>query len=70
MFGICLVAQTLRCVGFYIVSNPWYFLPVELLNGPAYGLFQTNMVAYANYIAPPEVQATLQAIVKSCFTVG
>ncbi|KAK8387680.1 hypothetical protein O3P69_018289 [Scylla paramamosain] len=60
----------LRCTLYYTVSNPWYFLPIELLNGVSFSLFQSVMGAYASHIAPPEAQATIQSLVRASFSIG
>ncbi|KAK4323144.1 hypothetical protein Pmani_006144 [Petrolisthes manimaculis] len=70
VLGSALVASSLRCCLYYTVSNPWLFLPIELLNGISYGLFHTAMTTYASRIAPPGSQATLQSIVRAGFSAG
>ncbi|KAK3857331.1 hypothetical protein Pcinc_036420 [Petrolisthes cinctipes] len=70
VLGFALVASSVRCCLYYTVSNPWFFLPIELLNGISYGLFHTAMASYASRIAPPGSQATLQSIVRAVFSAG
>lgn len=70
VMAIALASLALRCSLYYLVVNPWWFLPIELLNGLSYGLFHTVMASYASHIAPPGAQATLQAIVRACFSSG
>lgn len=65
-----LVSLGLRCCLYYTVTNPWYFLPIELLNGLSYSLFQATTASYASHIAPPGAQATLQSIVRATFCTG
>lgn len=65
-----LVSTGLRCCLYYTVTNPWWFLPIELLNGPSYSLFHTVMASYASHIAPPGAQATLQSVVRATFSTG
>ncbi|XP_045109294.1 major facilitator superfamily domain-containing protein 6-A-like [Portunus trituberculatus] len=57
----------LRYVLYYAISNPWVFLPVELLNGFTFGIFYATMTSYASQVAPPGMQATLQGIVGASF---
>ena len=64
------VSTGLRCCLYYTVSNPWYFLPIELLNGLSYSVFHSVMGAYASHIAPPGAQATVQSIFRSTFYTG
>ncbi|XP_037795293.1 major facilitator superfamily domain-containing protein 6-like [Penaeus monodon] len=70
VMAIAIGSLALRCSLYYLVVNPWWFLPIELLNGLSYGLFHTVMASYASHIAPPGAQATLQAIVRACFSSG
>ncbi|XP_063865882.1 major facilitator superfamily domain-containing protein 6-like [Scylla paramamosain] len=60
----------LKCSLYYTVSNPWYFLPIELLNGLSYSLFHSVMGAYASHIAPAGAQATVQSLVRAAFSIG
>lgn len=61
---------SLRLLLYSLVVNPWYFLPIELLNGLSHGIFYPNMISYASSIAPKGAQATVQGIVKSVFILG
>ncbi|KAG0723938.1 Major facilitator superfamily domain-containing protein 6 [Chionoecetes opilio] len=65
-----LVSLGVRCCLYYTVSNPWYFLPIELLNGLSYSLFHSAMASYASFIAPQGAQATLQSVVRATFVGG
>ncbi|CAL4060432.1 unnamed protein product [Meganyctiphanes norvegica] len=70
VFGIVLISLTLRCFLYSIVSNPWLFLPIEILNGPSFGLLLAVMGSYASVKAPPGAEATLQAILRGSFWLG
>ncbi|KAK7070883.1 hypothetical protein SK128_003090 [Halocaridina rubra] len=70
VFALSLAALAVRCCLYYAVTNPWWFLPIELLNGVSYGLFHTCMASFASHIAPEGAQATLQAIVRASLTIG
>ncbi|XP_068202040.1 major facilitator superfamily domain-containing protein 6-like [Palaemon carinicauda] len=70
VLSLSLASMALRCCLYYFVSNPWWFLPIELLNGPSYGLFYAVMASYASHVAPPGAQATLQAIARAGFSMG
>ncbi|XP_071519620.1 major facilitator superfamily domain-containing protein 6 [Panulirus ornatus] len=57
----------LRYIIYYTVTNPWVFLPVELLNGFTFGIFYATMTSYASYVAPSGTEATMQGIVGAAF---
>ena len=59
-----LLSLGLRCFLYYTVTNPWYFLPIELLNGPSYSIFYSVMASYTSHLAPSGAQSTLQSIVR------
>ncbi|XP_063865888.1 major facilitator superfamily domain-containing protein 6-B-like [Scylla paramamosain] len=67
---VSVLSTGLRCSLYYTVSNPWCFLPIELLNGLSYSVFHSVMGAYASHIAPPGAQATVQSVFRSTFYVG
>lgn len=69
-FSGVLVIFTVRLFLYSCVTNPWYFLPINLLHGPSFGLLYPNMITYANALAPKGAQATIQGIVKSTFICG
>ncbi|CAL4108286.1 unnamed protein product, partial [Meganyctiphanes norvegica] len=56
-----------RYMLYYIVSNPWYFLPLELLNGFTFGIFYATMTSYASEVAPPGTEATMQGFAGAAF---
>lgn len=43
-----------------LLKNPWYVLPIELLNGVTFGVFYATMASYASIVAPPGTEATMQ----------
>ncbi|KAF6209443.1 hypothetical protein GE061_015190 [Apolygus lucorum] len=57
----------LRFCLFYFIPNPWWLLPIEVLNGITYAIFNVTSATYANKIAPPGTQATVQGIVAGSF---
>ncbi|KAK7076666.1 hypothetical protein SK128_027153 [Halocaridina rubra] len=57
----------LRYILYYCVSNPWAFLPIELLNGFTFGIFYATMTSYASHVAPKGTEATMQGIVGAAF---
>ena len=56
-----------RFILYYSVTNPWCFLPIELLNGLTFGIFYATMTSYAHIVAPPGTEATMQGIVGASF---
>ncbi|CAG9859600.1 unnamed protein product [Phyllotreta striolata] len=50
-----------------VIKDPWYFLPVELLNGISFGLFFACMASYASIIAPVGTEATMQGLIGAVF---
>lgn len=56
-----------------LLTNPWYVLPVELLNGVTFGVFYATMASYASIVAPPGTEATMQVSEREkniCFDEG
>ncbi|XP_055373690.1 major facilitator superfamily domain-containing protein 6-like [Condylostylus longicornis] len=60
---LVLAAFAIRMFYYSLMTNPWWVLPVEVLNGITYGLFSATMSSYANIIALPGTEATLQGLV-------
>nr|XP_053638026.1 major facilitator superfamily domain-containing protein 6-like isoform X1 [Cherax quadricarinatus] len=57
----------IRYILYYTVTNPWVFLPIELLNGFTFGIFYATMTSYASHVAPSGTEATMQGIVGAAF---
>lgn len=49
-----------RFILYSMLQNPWYILPIELLNGVTFGLFYATMASYASIVSPPGTEATMQ----------
>lgn len=49
-----------RFILYSMLQNPWYILPIELLNGVTFGIFYATMASYASIVAPPGTEATMQ----------
>ncbi|XP_054258940.1 major facilitator superfamily domain-containing protein 6-A isoform X4 [Macrosteles quadrilineatus] len=60
--SLCFLFYMLRLGLLSLISNPWWVLGVELLQGPSYALGYTTVVAYASNISPPGASATMQGI--------
>ncbi|KAK4300980.1 hypothetical protein Pmani_026852 [Petrolisthes manimaculis] len=69
-FALALVGFSARVLLYSFVTNPWWFIPIDLLHGLSFGVFYPNMISYASLVAPKGAQATVQGIVKSLFVVG
>jgi hypothetical protein len=54
-------ALSLRFLLYSLLSDPWWSLPIELLNGVTFGLCYATMAAHAHRLAPPGMEATMQA---------
>ena len=50
-----------------MLTNPWWCLPVELLNGLTFGIFYATMASYASIVAPPGTETTIQGLVGAIF---
>lgn len=69
-FGISMTAMAVRVFLYSAVSQPWFFVPIDLLHGPSFGLFYPNMISSASTLSPPGAMATVQGIVKTTFITG
>lgn len=43
-----------------LLTNPWWVLPIELMQGITFGVFYSTMATYASIVAPAGTAATLQ----------
>ena len=50
---LVLGAFGLRSLLYSLLTNPWYSLPIEVLNGVTFGIFYATMTSYANILSPP-----------------
>ncbi|XP_076053072.1 major facilitator superfamily domain-containing protein 6-like [Oratosquilla oratoria] len=67
---LVLVCHTMRYVLYYTITNPWFFLPVELFHGINYGLYKASISYKANEMAPTGTTSTMLAVVKIVQFVG
>nr|XP_018907870.1 PREDICTED: major facilitator superfamily domain-containing protein 6 [Bemisia tabaci] len=65
--SLVLLAFGVRFLLYSLLSNPWYSLPIELLNGFTFGLLFPTMASYASIIAPPGTEASVQGLVGAVF---
>ncbi|XP_064099196.1 major facilitator superfamily domain-containing protein 6-like [Macrobrachium nipponense] len=69
-FFLALLAFCVRLCFYYTVTNPWWFIPIELVHGMSFGLAYATMASYANSITPKGAEATTQAIFGAAFFGG
>ncbi|XP_059612922.1 major facilitator superfamily domain-containing protein 6 isoform X2 [Phlebotomus argentipes] len=65
--SLVLLGFGLRFLLYSALTNPWWVLPIELLNGITFGIFYSTMASYASIVAPPGTEATLQGLVGAVF---
>ncbi|XP_039287411.1 major facilitator superfamily domain-containing protein 6 [Nilaparvata lugens] len=65
--SLVLFAFGVRFLLYSILVDPWWCLPIELLNGLTFGTFYATMASYASIIAPPGTEATIQGMVGAVF---
>lgn len=58
--SLVLAGFALRFFLYSALTNPWWVLPIELLNGVTFGVFYSTMASYASIVAPPGTEATIQ----------
>lgn len=58
--SLVLFVVGVRFTLYSVITNPWWFLPVEICNGVTSGLFYACMASYAKIIAPSGAEATVQ----------
>uniref|UniRef100_A0A2L2YNT3 Major facilitator superfamily domain-containing protein 6 n=2 Tax=Parasteatoda tepidariorum TaxID=114398 RepID=A0A2L2YNT3_PARTP len=66
-FTVSFVANAARFILYSFIKNPYLGLPIELLQGPAFGSFYSSMTSYAKSIAPEGTEATVQGIASGAF---
>lgn len=57
---LVLLGVGIRFILYSVLVDPWFVLPVELMNGVTFGLFYATMASYASIVAPPGTEATVQ----------
>jgi len=65
--SLVLIAFSLRFFLYSLLSDPWFSLPIELLNGVTFGLCYAAMTGYAHTIAPEGMEATVQGVVGAAY---
>uniref|UniRef100_A0A1I8PHP6 Major facilitator superfamily associated domain-containing protein n=1 Tax=Stomoxys calcitrans TaxID=35570 RepID=A0A1I8PHP6_STOCA len=65
--SVVLFGFGVRFILYSMLQDPWYVLPIELLNGITFGLFYATMASYASIVAPPGTESTMQGLVGAIF---
>lgn len=65
--SLVLFAIGVRFILYSVISDPWWFLPIEFSNGITFGLFYACMASYASIVAPEGTEATMQGFVGAIF---
>lgn len=58
--SLVLLAVGSRFVLYSILIDPWWSLPIEIIQGISFGLFYATMTSYASIVAPLGTEATVQ----------
>ncbi|XP_046683291.1 major facilitator superfamily domain-containing protein 6 isoform X1 [Homalodisca vitripennis] len=65
--SLVLFAFSIRFLLYSTLTNPWWCLPIEMLNGLTFGLLYATMASYASLVAPPGTDTTVQGLVGAIF---
>lgn len=57
---LVLFAFGIRLTLYSVLTNPWWVLPIEFMQGITFGIFFAAMAMYASIVAPSGTAATLQ----------
>lgn len=60
--SLVLLGFGIRFLLYSILTNPWWVLPIEFMQGVTFGIFYSTMASYASIVAPLGTEATLQVI--------
>ncbi|XP_071515325.1 major facilitator superfamily domain-containing protein 6-like [Panulirus ornatus] len=69
-FFVSLVGFAVRLCVYAAITNPWCFLPADLLHGISFGIAYPSITSYANSVSPKGAAATTQAIFGAAFFGG
>lgn len=58
--SLVLLCFGIRFMLYSVLTNPWWVLPIELMQGVTFGIFYSTMTSYASLVAPSGTEATLQ----------
>lgn len=60
--NLILLVFGIRFILYSVITNPWYYIPIDICNGFTFGIFYSAMTSYAAIIAPPGAATTVQVI--------
>uniref|UniRef100_T1J3H2 Major facilitator superfamily associated domain-containing protein n=1 Tax=Strigamia maritima TaxID=126957 RepID=T1J3H2_STRMM len=64
---VCIGCFAFRYICYSFLVNPWFILPLELINGITFGLFFAAVVSFASGNAPSGMTATMQGIQQGVY---
>ncbi|XP_012138010.1 sugar baby transporter isoform X2 [Megachile rotundata] len=67
VMSLVLLVYAIRFMAYSTISNPWWFLIIEVLHGPSLGLCWPTMVSYGDKVTPPGTKATIQGFIGAVF---
>ncbi|XP_050600988.1 major facilitator superfamily domain-containing protein 6 [Bombus affinis] len=67
VMSLVLLIYAIRFMAYSTISNPWWFLVIEILHGPTLGLCWPTMVSYGDKVTPPGTKATIQGFIGAIF---
>ncbi|XP_053623899.1 major facilitator superfamily domain-containing protein 6 [Plodia interpunctella] len=67
MMSLVLFAFGVRFILYSFLTNAWLVLPIEMFQGITFGMFYPTMTSYANIVAPPGAETTVQGLVGAIF---
>lgn len=65
--SLVLFSFGIRFLLYSIITDPWWCLPIELLQGLTFGILYATMTSYASIVAPPGTENTVQGLVGAIF---
>ncbi|XP_053672708.1 major facilitator superfamily domain-containing protein 6 [Anopheles nili] len=65
--SLVLLGFGVRFLLYSLLTDPWWVIPIEFMNGITFGLFYATMASYASIVAPPGTEATMQGLVGAVF---
>lgn len=61
-FVVSYISYGLKYLSYSFITNPWWSLLIEILQGPCYGSLYAALTSYAKIISPEGTEATVQGI--------
>lgn len=58
--SLVLFAFGIRFLLYSVVTNPWWVLPIEIMQGVTFGICMATMTSYASLLAPTDTESTMQ----------